>query len=614
MTMSTFDFDDATARAMIESANDGFIVVDPQGTIVFANRAACAMFGWPHAELIGEPIESLVPSAQRASHGVARQRFTDDPRPRAMGDHRELSGLRRDGTTFAAEIGLNPLETRAGRFVFAAVRDVSERRRITDALAVSERHLREFVAHAPDGIFVADADGRYTDVNAAACEMLGYRRDELVGRTIAELVRPEDVPRLAATRDRLLESDLGVELGEWTLLHRDGTPIPTEISGRILGDGRLQAFVRDIRVRKQAEAAIRAAVAQRDATMRELEATLEQCPIGLLIARGDRVELNHAARELWGAGLGDGSATPPGTLCSLDGAPLDAADHPAARALRGERLEHLRIGMRTDGDGPLRPLEINAAPILDELGRIAGAAVAAWDVGAIVELERLRAEWNAVVAHDLRQPLNSVALYAQIIDRNAEKSPERVRRGIDEIRQLVARLTRMINDLLDLSRLDASRLTLEIRPFDVLECVRSAVERTEIEHRDTPLEVEVVGTLPVLEGDPQRIAQVLDNLLSNAVKYGRAGSPIHIRIEHTGDRVAVAVTNDGPGIDPAALPRMFRRFERAGGTAGVPGIGLGLQIARGLVEAHGGSIAAESEPGAKTTFRFTLPIPGSNAG
>lgn len=609
--MTAFDFDNTIARAMIESANDGFLVVDPQGTIVFANRAACSMFGWAHDALIGEPIESLVPVPLRATHGVDRQRFTDDPRPRAMGQHRELAGLRRDGTTFAAEIGLNPLETRQGRFVFAAVRDVSERRRISDALTASERRLREFVDHAPDGIFVADSDGRYTDVNAAACALLGRRREDIVGRTIAEFVAPEELPRLAAAREQPAQPGVDIATSEWTFLHEDGTRVPTEIRGGMLADGHWQAFVRDIRARKRAEEALHAAVEERDAAMRELETTLEQCPIGLVIVRGGRVERNRAARDVWGTAFDPdrGVDQPTGCLRTPEGAPLTSADYPAARALRGERLEHVRIGVRTDGVQPLRLFEVNAAPIVDDRGHIAGATVAAWDVGAVVELERLRAEWNAVVAHDLRQPINSIALYTQIIERNAEKSPERVQRGVGEIRQLVARLSRMINDLLDLSRLDASRLALEVRAFDVVECVRAAVERTEIEHRDTRVEVEVVGDIPLLAGDPQRIAQVLDNLLSNAVKYGHAGSSVRIHVEHAGDRVAVAVTNDGPGIDPADLPRLFRRFERAGGMAGVPGIGLGLQITRGLVEAHGGTIAAESQPGAQTTFRFTLPVP-----
>jgi signal transduction histidine kinase len=157
----------------------------------------------------------------------------------------------------------------------------------------------------------------------------------------------------------------------------------------------------------------------------------------------------------------------------------------------------------------------------------------------------------------------------------------------------------MINDLLELSRLDAKQLALAKEPVDVGALVRAGVARAALTGGARPFEVRCPEALPPVSADPDRVAQVLDNLLSNALKYGAAGTPITVNVEARQDEVAVSVTNSGSGIAPEELPRLFRRFHRTDEArrSGVKGIGLGLYITRELVEAHGGRIDAESEPG-----------------
>jgi signal transduction histidine kinase len=167
----------------------------------------------------------------------------------------------------------------------------------------------------------------------------------------------------------------------------------------------------------------------------------------------------------------------------------------------------------------------------------------------------------------------------------------------------------MIADLRDLSQIDLRRLTLRRKPVDLPALVRDIVERSAELTKDHAVSVHIRGEIPTLELDPDRIEQVVVNLLSNAAKYSDAGCPIEVQITVAESDVEVAMTNRGPGIPPGELPAIFTRFYRAerdqGG--GVPGLGLGLYIAKGLVEAHGGRIWAESLPGETTTFRFTLP-------
>lgn len=609
---------------MLEAVPDGLLAVDEHGIVVFANAAAVAMFGWPREELVGQAIDRLVPESLREAHRAHRERYADAPRLRPMGQGQALLGRRRDGTELPIDVQLCPMQGHQGRLVLASVRDVTERQAGLEALARSEARLRELITHAPDAILVSDAEGRYVEVNAAACQLLGRSREELLGRTGADFVAPEELARIAPSRARLSRAEDPVALGEWTFVHKDGTRIPTEVSAKVLADGSRQAFVRDISRRKRTEQELRVAEAERSAALRELEAALEQVPAGITILRGSgaqRVTLNRAARAIWRPRVDPirGIERPTSILCRLDGTPLPREELPALRALRGERIEHERYVIRGADGGPPAPYEVNARPILDDEGQVTGAVAVVWDVSAVMELERLRIEWSSVIAHDLRQPIHGIKLFTQLLRRHVNKAPELLLRDIDGIAELVARLARMTSDLLDLSRLDASRLTIEWLDIDLVGCVRAGVERIELEHPEVRVQVRAEAGIPRSAGDPQRVAQVLDNLLSNAVKYRAPDTPIRVRIEREGERVAVAVTNDGPGIEPEDLPRLFKRFERVGAglQSEAPGIGLGLQIVRGLVEAHGGEITVQSVPGGETTFRFWLPIvrpPGVSGG
>jgi signal transduction histidine kinase len=168
----------------------------------------------------------------------------------------------------------------------------------------------------------------------------------------------------------------------------------------------------------------------------------------------------------------------------------------------------------------------------------------------------------------------------------------------------------MVGDLMDLSRLEASRLELTRRPVDVPALIHASVERARLETSDRPFVVRAPGPVPDACGDPDRIEQVLENLLTNAVKYGSDRTPITLCVARDGDCVAVSVANEGRTLGADEIAHLFERFHRVepNKTNGIKGTGLGLYITRSLVEAHGGHIAVESTPGGITTFRFTVPI------
>jgi signal transduction histidine kinase len=240
------------------------------------------------------------------------------------------------------------------------------------------------------------------------------------------------------------------------------------------------------------------------------------------------------------------------------------------------------------------------------------------DVSAQQELERMRSEWSAVIAHDLRQPVGVITLAAEMI-RRALPGPFGAAdvKHLDRIASASRRLAEMIDELLDATRLEARRLTIAPAAVSVAGIAHEVCERMASVTEGHPVSVRETGLSRPAWADPSRVEQVIANLLSNAWKYGAPGAEVRIDVEGREDAVEVTVTNQGRGIAREELPRLFQRFMRskASQASNVPGTGLGLYICKGLVDAHGGRIWVESTPGETTSFHFTLPArPANGAG
>jgi signal transduction histidine kinase len=228
------------------------------------------------------------------------------------------------------------------------------------------------------------------------------------------------------------------------------------------------------------------------------------------------------------------------------------------------------------------------------------------------ELDRLKDDFVLTASHELRSPLTSVQGFAELLmlDRDSltPKQAETVEIILDNCRHLV----RLLNDLLDLARSDAGRLAVRPAPTEIGALIEDAVRtmRAQTEAKGQTLTANLDAGLPVVQVEAARIRQVLINLLTNAHEYCPEGASIQVTARLLGAEIEIAVIDDGPGIPESQLARIFERFTRgdAGLTQRVGGTGLGLAISKSLVEVHGGTIAAESTPGAGSTFRVRLPI------
>jgi signal transduction histidine kinase len=227
------------------------------------------------------------------------------------------------------------------------------------------------------------------------------------------------------------------------------------------------------------------------------------------------------------------------------------------------------------------------------------------------QLDRMKDEFVLTASHELRSPLTSVQGFAELLLLEREKLSPGQAETVEVILDNTRHLVRLLNDLLDLARSDAGRLTIRPEPADAASLVEEAVRtmRAQFDSRRQTLGVEIETDLPQIEADRDRIRQVLVNLLTNANEYCPEGAGIEVKARHTDAEVEIDVIDNGPGIPEQQLEHIFERFSRgdAGETQRVGGTGLGLAISKSLIELHGGTIGAESTPGSGSTFRVHLP-------
>lgn len=219
---------------------------------------------------------------------------------------------------------------------------------------------------------------------------------------------------------------------------------------------------------------------------------------------------------------------------------------------------------------------------------------------------RLRDEVLAIVAHDLRNPLGTIAGSADLL--HMPLPPDKREQHITMIQRTADRMNRLIGDLLDAAKIEAGRLKLELNTIDAAELVAEVVELegTRAEGKDVDLSHQVSTDVPPVRGDRNQLLRVLTNLLGNAIKFTPSGGRVEVRAARADGRVRFSISDSGPGIPQDQLPLLFRRFWQAK-RADKAGAGLGLAIARGIVEAHGGEIWADSRVGEGSTFHFTVP-------
>ncbi len=345
----------------------------------------------------------------------------------------------------------------------------------------------------------------------------------------------------------------------------------------------------------------------------ELNAFWQVANVGLVLvdAEGRVVAANPAAREL----AAGGGANVAGRLCrdvfplvDDSGQPVCGRLCPLADGRDADRTA-IRAHIPVPG-GPRRTVLWTVAPLRDSYGRLRGWAEAIQDMGAVHAEDELRAGFISAISHELLTPVAIIKGYAVSLgERPASRRDRVLRAGLEAIADEADRLSRLVRNLLDVAKVQAGVLRLQLAPLNLKPLIEQGVERFSKRSRRHTFVVEIPDQLPLVTADRDRIEGVLYNLLDNAVKYSPNGGAIRVSATVQGDEVVVAVSDPGIGIPYAEHEKIFEPYHRVTGPNQPPveGSGLGLFIARAVVEAHGGRIWVRSRPGRGSTFYFSLP-------
>ncbi|BDG61359.1 response regulator [Caldinitratiruptor microaerophilus] len=459
-----------------------------------------------------------------------------------------------------------------------------------------------------DGIVITDAATVIRDCNAAYAELTGFSREELIGRRV-NVVRSGLTPPETFREMWQALNTQGRWVGELINRRKDGSLWISFLSiTRVLDEkGNVSAYVgisRDLTERRQLEERLREQSTR-------LDALLESIVAGTLMfdVYGRCVVANRRISEILGVGrealLGQPRSRIEERLRGLFADP-DVL-RPATPA-----------GERTIATREARPRYFVEfwAPVRTASGAELGQLFTYRDVTREVEVDRMKSEFIATVSHELRTPMTSIkGALGLLLGGAAGPVPEAQRELLTIARNNTDRLIRLINDILDLSKIDAGRMELRPRPLSVEKVVTATLQELEGFRQQRQIEVrtDLPPGLPPIQADPDRIEQVLVNLVGNALKFTDPGGRVEVRAREEGDHVRIEVADTGPGIPPERQPHIFERFSPTDGATRARGTGLGLAIAKALVEQHGGRIGFETEVGRGTTFFFTIPRAGAPA-
>lgn len=478
------------ATELLKASAEATLITDAQGLMIFANREAELLFGYDAEEMLGQPVEMLIPGEFRTRHEEHRSRYAAAPRSRPMVAGLELYGQRRDGTRFRAEVSLTPVQTDEGLLVACQLREINPRDE-------SEAYFRVFLESAPDAMIIADEDGKVTIVNGQAERMFGYSRNEMLGKPIESLL-PERLRekhvghrKKFAAQPALRPMGAGMDL---VARRKDGAEFPVEISLSPVATASatfVSTVIRDVTKRKAMEA-----------------------------------EINAARQE-------------------------------AERA------------------------------------------------------NKANSAFLAAASHDLRQPVQALSLLNGALRRTVKD--ERALAMIESQQNSLTAMTNLLNSLLDISRLDAGKVTPEIEDFPMQRIIDrlSAEFARQAQHKG--LEFEASNCASLVRSDPNLLGEIIQNFVSNAIRYTDKGK-VTLRCGKVDGYCRIDVEDTGVGIEEDQLEAIFQEFHQGrSAKSSKEGFGLGLAIVRRLADLLDHDVSVRSVPGRGSCFSVLLPIVDGDA-
>lgn len=616
-------------NAVLDNVADAIVTIDDTGIIESANPATERIFGYPREDLIGRNVSILMPGGIGGEHDSHMQRYRETGEARIIGIGREVMARRIDGSEFPIELSISEVRLGDRRLFTGVLRDITERKRADDALRESERRARilSLVASRTDNaVIITDAQGRIEWVNDGFERVTGYGFDEVVGRRPGSFLQGEGTDPDVVDRIRRHVSQGQGFQAELLNYRKDGVPYWAEISCQAIRESgepmRFIAIESDITSRRAAFERAR----QAEQTLLTAIDSLEDAFV--LYDSEDRLVMaNNKYKEYYPLSA---DLLQPGMRFEdiiRIGAERGQYAEAAGRIDEwvGERMAAHRSGdqeieqLLNDG----RWLRISERKTPD--GGIVGFRVDVTELKTARETaevaNRAKSRFLAMMSHEIRTPLNGVLGALGLLE--DDRLSDEQRRYLDVGKKAAETLLTIINDVLDVSKMEADRLDLEPSVTEVGSIVDDVVDflGTRAQEKGIGLVSESDPTLPrYVLADPARLRQILINLVGNAIKFTATGG-VSVRVDRVEEswqsvKLRFEVLDTGVGISEEDQAKLFDEFWAGNAQrADISGTGLGLSIASRLVAMMGGEIGVHSLPGYGSTFWFEIacPVPDAEA-
>lgn len=645
----------AMLAAIVESSEDVIISKTLDGVITSWNPAATRLFGWTAEEAIGKPITLIIPEYRLSEETMIIGKIRKGEKI----DHFETRRIHKDGHEIPLSITVSPIKNSRGEVIGASkiARDITERQNADEKQAM----LAAIVDSSDDIIVSKTLQGIITSWNPAARRMFGYTEAEAIGKHISLIIPP----------DRLHEEDhiignvsrgIRVDHFETIRMTKDGRMIPLSITvspiknsrGEVIGASKI---ARDISEQKNAKERMNQYTRNLEILNDISKTVSENMETEAILQR-----VTDASTNLIGAAFGSffynliDKSGESYTLYTLSGAPKSAFEkfgmprntavfHPTFTGQGVVRSDDITKDPRYGQNPPhygkpkghLPVVSYLAVPVFKKDGTVIGglfyghsepgkftaehetlvegiashASVALENARLYEEVQSLNAkkdEFIGLASHELKTPVTSMKGYLQIMERNPDDW-KRNKIFIQKTHQQVNKLSALISDLLDVSKIETGKLPFDFSEFDFIELAKEVIELMQLSNPTHQIETHYSVDHKLITADRQRIEQVMINIVGNAIKYSPRANHIIVRIENNEHKIRFAVHDFGIGIEQAHLDRIFSRFYRVEDLAAyMSGLGIGLYISKEIINRHHGELTVTSQYGEGSTFTFELPL------
>ncbi len=642
-----------TLSAIVESSDDAMVSKDLNGRITSWNEGAERIFGYSEEEALGQPITMLIPEdLLQEEVGI----INNIKKGRRI-DPFETRRLHKTGRKIPISVTISPIKNAFGKIIGASkvARDISDKLRSEEKQAI----LSAIVQSSDDAIISKDLQGIITSWNRGAQEIFGHSEEEVIGRSIKLLI-PEE--RLSEEDVILSKIKRGIKIEHFETIrkHKLGKEIPVSITvspvkdsrGNIVGASKV---ARDITTRIESQTAMEKYIKNLETLNTVGKSISENLDVQGILQR-----VTDATTLLTGAGFGAffyNNSDEKGNsfrLFTLSGAPRKIFDNmamprhtdiflPTFRDKKVMRIDditkHADFGKNAPFNGmPKGHFSVAsylAIPVVSKSGSVIGGllyghpeagkftaehellvvniaaqAAVSLDNSKLFEqvksLSEKKDEFIALASHELKTPLTTIKGYLQVL---AKKEADKMSQlFVDKSLYQVEKLQTLVEDLLNMSRIESGQLNFRLEVFDIKEMLREIIETFSYSSQSHRV-IEDLGNNPVIiRGDRQRIEQAILNLITNAIKYSPKAEEIFINLEVVDEKMTLRVRDKGIGLTGEQQQQLFTRFYRAEDTKGISGLGLGLYLTKQIIDRHGGIIEVSSEYGEGSEFSFTLPL------